>query len=136
MDDWLSVDFSDSGEDSIFQLLDGGDADVFEKGSCHPAKQCFGDVEPRSMRGSENVPESVGVFAQIPAGLFGEMGGVVVQDDSDDAFRRIVRVQFPKQGNKFDAAMTRLDSCDHMSVEQIERCQYGERAKAFILVVP
>ena len=93
MDDWLRVDFSDSREDSILQLLDGGDADVFEKGSRHLAKQCFGDVQPRSMRGSENVPEPVGVFGQITAGLFGEMSGVVVEDDSDDAFGRIVRVQ-------------------------------------------
>ena len=45
------------------------------------------------MSGSENVPEPVGVFGQITAGLFGEMSGVVVEDDSDDAFGRIVRVQ-------------------------------------------
>ena len=38
MDDWLSVDFRDSGEDSVLQLLEGGDADMFEKRSRHLAK--------------------------------------------------------------------------------------------------
>src|SRR3970040_2046194 len=98
MNDRLSVDFRDSGEDSVFQLLDGGNADVFEKSSRHLAKQCFGDVEPRSMRGSENVSEPVGRCAQIATSLFGEMCGVVVQDDSDDASGRIVGVQILEQG--------------------------------------
>ena len=136
MDNWLSIDFCDACKDTVLQLLNGGNADVLKKSSGHLAKECFGDIEPRSVGGSEDVPEPVGVVPQITASLFGKVSGVVVQNDTDDAFGRIVGVQVLEQGDEFDAAMTRLNSGDDMSVEQVQGSQDGQCAKSLILMVP
>jgi len=61
----------------------------------------------------------LGCSARLTASLFGEMSGVVVKHDSDDGFGGIVSVQILEQGDEFDTAMARFDSCDDVSVEQM-----------------
>ena len=53
----------------------------------------------------EDVLESVGVLRQKCVGLFRNVSGVIVQYDSDGAFRRILRIEIGQQANEFDAAV-------------------------------
>ena len=45
MDYRLGVDFLNTLEDAVFQLLDGSNTGVFEKSSRHFSKQRFRDIE-------------------------------------------------------------------------------------------
>jgi hypothetical protein len=62
------------------------------------------------------ISKSVRAGPQVRLGFLGNMRRVIVEDQTDGAFRWIVAVQIPKQGNELDAAMAMLDARRDMTV--------------------
>ena len=70
----------------------------------------------------EDVLEAVGVPRQECVRLFRDVSRMIVQYDSDGAFRRILRIQVGQQANEFDAVTIR--SC---FIEKLRPQPVGKR---------
>src|ERR1035438_7373550 len=132
MDDGSGIDFGDALEYPGFEFLEGLYPDMPQKASSHLAEKRLDDVEPRAMRGCQDVLKTVGARGEKSPRLFGNVRGMIVEYDSDGAFRRIPRVQIRQQADEFDAAVTVLHACRDVPVLQIQRCQYGNRAEPLV----
>src|SRR5258707_12212530 len=60
---------------------------------------------------------------------------MIVEYDSDGAFRRIFRIEVGQQGDEFDAAVSVFHARRDVTVLEIQRCQYGAGAESLILVI-
>ena len=84
----------------------------------------------------QDILKAVGTRGQKRLGFFGNMGGMIVQDDSDSAFRGIPRVEVAQQANEFDLdkAGQRLSwGCENSSANrQCERCYGPACSKPFL----
>src|SRR5580698_8024460 len=83
----------------------------------------------------QNILKAVGTRGQKRLGFFGNMGGMIVQDDSDSAFRGIPRVEVAQQANEFNTAVAILHPRRDVAVLEIQRRQYRARAQPLVLVV-
>src|ERR1700687_2803455 len=84
---------------------------------------------------SQLVLKTVGTGREIGAGLFGDVGGMVVQDYPYRALRRVALIQVLEQGNELDTSVRLLDSRRDVSIMQIQSGQNGPRSKADVPVV-
>jgi hypothetical protein len=80
----------------------------------------FGQVQPGAVRWCEHIVEPVRARSQVVLSLFGKVRGVVIENEPDVAFRRIVTVQVLQQRNEFNAAAASLDTRDDMAVVQVQ----------------
>ena len=71
----------------------------------------------------EDVLESVGVLRQKCVGLFRNVSGVIVQYDSDGAFRRILRMEVGQQANEFDTAVAVFHARRDVTILEIQRAR-------------
>jgi len=76
----------------------------------------------------EDILEAVGVPRSECLRLFRNVGGMIVQYDSDDAFRRILRMQVRQQANEFDTAVALFHARRGVTILEVQRCQYGTGA--------
>ena len=67
--------------------------------------------------------------------FFGNVSGMIVQDDPNGAVRRIPGVQVLEQSGEFDAAMTALYPGGNVTVVEIQSRQNGASSQALILMV-
>ncbi len=91
MDNGGGIDFGDALEDSGFEFLPGVNSDMPQRGACHFAEERFNDIEPRAVRGRQDVLKAVGILSQKRPRLFGNRCGVIVQYDPDRAFEADTR---------------------------------------------
>ena len=70
MNDRFRIDFGNSLQNAVLQLLPGSNSDVFQKGSGHLAEQCLSNVKPGAVRGREHVFKSVGTLGQPGVSLW------------------------------------------------------------------
>ena len=67
--------------------------------------------------------------------LFRNVSGVIVQYDSDGAFRRILRMEVGQQANEFDTAVAVFHARRDVTILEIQRCQYGTGAQSLVFVI-
>src|SRR5258708_19924326 len=60
---------------------------------------------------------------------------MIVQYDSDGAFRRIFRIEVSQQTDEFDAAVAVFHARRDVTVLEIQRCQYGAGAESLVFVI-
>ena len=84
MDDGVTVELIEVGDNPGFELGFGGDPDVAEHRSRHLGEETFDKVEPRTVFRREYEGETALWLAGNPGlGLLGDMGGMVVEDQLD-----------------------------------------------------
>src|SRR6266480_7443873 len=83
----------------------------------------------------EDVLEAVGVLRWECVRLFRNVSGMIVQYDSDGAFRRILRIEVGQQANEFDAAVAVFHARRDVTILEIQRCQYGTGAQSLVFVI-
>ena len=84
MDDRFVVDQIDGGEDPLAQFLQGGDANVAERGACELGEETLDEIEPGAMFGGEHECEAACRLLGEPSLCFlGYVGGMIVEDDLD-----------------------------------------------------
>ena len=83
----------------------------------------------------EDILEAVGVPRQECVRLFRDVSGMIVQNNSDGAFRRILGIEVGQQADELDAAMTVFHARRDMTIVQIQRRENGTCPQSFIFVV-
>src|SRR5258707_7394709 len=106
-----------------------------EEGAGHLSEEGLDDVEPGAMFGCVHVDESVGAGCQILPCLTRDMRRVVIQQDSNDGFSRIVSVEILEKTNELAAAMPALDAGSDVPVVQIDGSQDRDSYHPAVLVV-
>ena len=84
MNDRIAIEIIHGGQEAILELLLGCDADVAQDGAGEFGKEALDEIEPRAVLGSESKFEPVrGLAGEPSSGLFGDMRGVIVEDQLD-----------------------------------------------------
>ena len=95
MDDRMSVELVDCGDDALLEFLFRCDSDVAQDGAGKFGKEALDEIEPRAVLGSEGEFEAPGGLIGEPGfGFFGDVRGVIVQHQSNLMVLWIGTVQF------------------------------------------
>src|SRR6266700_4636902 len=121
------VDLRNSFEYALPQLLPGSHSHPAKERSRHLPEQGFHQVQPRSMGGGMHITKAIGPSGQIGAGLLGNVGRMIVQNQSDHRLGGVMSVQILEQGNKLAAAVAPLDTRCYMTILRVQSCQNGSR---------
>ena len=99
MDDGFAVDFIEVGEDSRFEFGLGCDANMTQQGARHLGEEAFHKIEPGTMFRSKHKGEAALWLGGKPRlGFFGDVRGVVVEDQLDGGIGRVSGVEFLENG--------------------------------------
>jgi len=60
---------------------------------------------------------------------------MIVQYDSDDAFRRILRIKVGQLPNEFNAAVAVFHARRDVPILEVQRCQDGTGAQSLVFVI-
>jgi hypothetical protein len=89
VNDGIAVEIMDRSHEAILELLLGCDADVTQDGAGEFGKEALDEIEPGAVLGGESEFEAVrGLTGEPGSGLFGDMRGMIVEDQLD---RRVGR---------------------------------------------
>ena len=136
MDDRITIEIVEVGEDSHFEFGLGRDTDVSEHGARHLGEEAFDEIEPRTVFRREHEAETPLPLGGDPGlGLFGYMCGVIVEDQLDCGIRRIGGIKPLEEANELTRPMAILDASMHFACEQIDPGEQAQRAVALVFVV-
>src|SRR5271165_2625776 len=121
MDDGVSVEVVDCGHDAVLELLFGCDSDVAQDGAGELGEETLDEIEPGTMLGREGEFET----ADRPTGepslcLFGDVRGMIVEDQLDCRVGRIGGVEKLEEFDEFAAAVAILDQSVNRAGEQVD----------------
>ena len=131
----FGVDFRDALENAAPEFLPGLNPDVLQEGARHLPKERLDNIQPRAVRGGQNVFESVGAGGQERLGFLREVRRVVVQNQANHTVRGVVVIQVLEQGDELPNAVTLLHPRRHVTIMQIQARQNGTRTQAFVFVI-
>jgi len=107
VDDGLLIEEVHCGHDAILEFLFGCDADVAQHRAGELGKETLDQVEPGAMRGREGEFETMcGLLRNPGSGLFGDVRGMIVEDQLDRRVGWIGGVEEFEEFDEFAAAMT------------------------------
>ena len=110
MDDWVLVDVVDGGQEAIVEFLLGSDPDMARRGARELAEEAFDQVEPRAVFRREDEDEaSFGLCGEPRLGLFGDVGGMMVEDQFDRGRSRMGRIEELQERDELARAAAFLD---------------------------
>ena len=89
MNDGFLVEAIDGSHDSILEFLFGCDADVAQDGAGELGEEAFDQVQPGAVLGREGELEAARSGGEPRIRLFGDVGGMIVEDQADRGVRRI-----------------------------------------------
>ena len=102
MNDGALVEVVHGGHETILEFLLGGDADVAQHGAGEFGKEALDEVEPGAVLGRENEFEAVrGLIGEPGSGLFGDVRGMIVEDQLDRGAGRIGGVEKLEEFDEF-----------------------------------
>ena len=104
MDDRVLIEVVHCSHDAILELLFGCHTDVAQDGSRELGKEALDEIEPRAVLGSEGEFEAPGGLIGEPGfGFFGDVRGVIVEDQLDRGVGRIGGVEKLEEFDEFAA---------------------------------
>ena len=110
VNDGVLVEVIDGGHETILEFLLGRNADVAEHRTGELGEEALDEVEPGAMRGREGEFEAMCRLLRDPgSGLFGDVRGMIVEDQLDRRVSRIGGVEKLEKFDEFAAAMAILD---------------------------
>jgi hypothetical protein len=121
----------------FLEFLFGGDADVAQDGAGEFGKEALDEIEPRAVLGSEREFEPVRRLAGEPgSGLFGDMRGMIVDNQLDRRVGRIGGVEKREEFDEFAAAMAILDQRMDLAGDEVDAGQQAGSAVALVFMLP
>ena len=136
MDDGVSVELVHGGHDAVLELLFGCDADVAQDRARELGKETLDEIEPGTVCGREGEVEAACRLIGEPSlGLFGDVRGMIVQDQLDRRVGWVGGVEKLEKFDEFAAAMAVLDQGVNLAGEQVDAGQQTDRAVTLILMI-
>ncbi len=121
--------------DAVDQLLFAGRSNPAQHASCHLAEKRLHQIQPRAMGGQKHEIKTLRPALQISLGLFGDVRGVVVHDEADAHFFRVLCIQLFQQRDEVPAVVGIADNlCDPTCV-QIQSRQQRDRPQSLVFIV-
>jgi len=121
VDDGLLVDAVDSGQDAIFELLFGSDPDMTQHGARELGEEALDQVEPRAVfRGEDEGEAAFGLCREPRLGFFGDVGGMVVEDQLDRRRSRIACIEKLQKFDELARAVALLDERMDLTRREID----------------
>ena len=118
MNDGMAIEFIHGSHETILEFLFGCNADVAQHRARELGEEDLDEIEPGAMRGREGEFEAADRLTGKPSlGLFGDVCGMIVQDQLDCRVGWIGGVEKLEKLDEFAAAMTIPDE----SVKQFIR---------------
>ncbi len=101
MDDWVTVQFLQMGEDAALEFGFRRDADVTEHRSCYFGEETLYQIEPRTvLRGKDEREAALGPCGKPGLCFLGHVCGMVIQDQLDCDVRRIGAIDLFEKANE------------------------------------
>ena len=136
MNDGLLIEIVHGSHDPILEFLFGRDADVAEDGAGKFREEALDEVEPGAVLGSEGEFKAVrGLIGEPGFGLFGDVRGMIVEDQLDRCVGRIGGVEKLEEFDEFAAAMAILDQRMDLAGDEVDADQQADRAVTFIFML-
>src|SRR6516164_9308292 len=133
VNDGLSIEEVHCGHDAILEFLFGCDANVAQDGARELRKETFDEVEPGAMGWREGEFEAMCRLLRNPgSGLFGDVRGMIVEDQLDRRVDRIGGIKELEEFDEFAAAITVPDQGVNLAAVEVDAGQQAHRAVAFI----
>ena len=121
----MFIHFLDPLQDTRLEFFEGIDADMPQEASRHFGEGALDQIQPGAVFRGVNVLEAPGSGRQISHGFFRDVGGMIVQNDTQGSFWRVICVDGLKQGDKFTAPVTFFDLGEEMAGVQVNPAQNG-----------
>ncbi len=111
MDDRFAVEVVKVGEDPRLEFILGCDPNVAKHGSSHLGEEALHKIEPGTMfRREHKIKAALWLGGKPRVGFFGNMCGVVVEDQLDRDVCRISGVEFLEKPDELPRAMAVFDA--------------------------
>src|ERR1700733_9692561 len=137
MDDGFSVEIIEVGEYSGLEFFLGCDANAAEHGPRHLGEEAFHKIEPGTMfRGKYEGEAALGLGGKPRLGFFGDVRGMVVEDQLDGGLCRVSGVEFLEKADKLSRTMTIFDAGVNLARQQVDPGEQAQRAMALVFMVP
>ena len=121
MDDRMSVELVDGGDDALLEFLFRCDSDVAQDGAGKFGKEALDEIEPGAVPGREGEFEAAGRLLGEPSfGFLGNVRGMIVEDQFDRRVGWIGGVEKLEEFDEFAAAVAILDQSVNRAGEQAE----------------
>src|SRR5262249_46195738 len=136
MDDRMLVDVNHGSHDAILKFLFGCNADVAQDGARKLGKEAFDQVQPGAVLGSEGKFEAARRLLGEPGfGLFGDVRGMIVEDQLDRRAGRVGSIEKLQKFNEFATAMAVLYQRMDLAGHEVDASQQADRIEALIFVI-
>jgi hypothetical protein len=120
----------------FLEFLLGCDTDVAQDRASKFGEEALDEVEPGAMSGSKGEFEAVrGLIGEPGLCLFGDVRGMIVEDQFDGGVGRIGGIEKPKEFDELAAAMAILDQGMDRAGDEIDARQQGYGAMTFIFML-
>ena len=119
--------------DAILEFLFGCDADVAQDGAGELGEEAFDQVQPGAVLGREGELEAARSGGEPCIRLFGDVGGMIVEDQADRRVRRIGGIDQLEKVDELAAAVAVLDQSMDLASDEIDPGQQADRAVALVL---
>jgi hypothetical protein len=121
VNDGIAIEIIHGGDEGVLEFLFGGDADVAQDGAGEFGKEALDEIEPGAVLGCEREFEPVrGLAGEPGSGLFGDMRGMIVEDQLDRRVGRIGGVEKLEEFDEFAAAMAILDQRMDLAGDEVD----------------
>src|SRR6516162_419767 len=129
VDDRIAIEVVDCGQDSIPELLFGGDADVTQYRARHLREEALDEIKPGAvLRGKDEGEAPFGLAGEPSCGFLGSVGRVIVEDELDRGCRRIGGVELSQEGDELARTVSFLDAGVDRAAQKVEAGQQAQRS--------
>ena len=136
MDYGLAIEMVHGCHDAILEFLFGLDADMAQHRAGELREEALDEIEPGTVLGREGEVETVrGLLGEPGLCLFGDVGGMIVENQLDRRMGRIGGIEKLEEFDELAAAMAILDQGVNLTAEQIDAGQQADRAVTLVFVI-
>src|SRR5512145_695465 len=109
VDDRVLVEVVHGCHDAVLELFFGGDPDVTQHRAGEFGEEALDEVEPGAVGWREGELETARLCSEPSLGFFGDVGGMIVQDQPNRSVSRVGGIDELKELDELAAAMPLLD---------------------------
>ena len=136
VDDGIAIEIVDCGQDSLLELVFGGDPAVAQHGARHLREEALDEIEPGAvLRGEDEGEAPLGLGGEPSCGFLGNVGRVIVEDELDRGRRRIGGVELLQEGDELARTVSFLNAGVDRTGQKVDASQQAQRSVPNIFMI-